>query len=551
MRIQFMGLLCLTALAVAHTTLATTVLNNATIYTSDEANPQAEAMAYADNGQILAVGTADEISQLFPDATQIDAGGATVVPGLIDAHGHVLGLGQALMRVDLRGTSSKDEVVKRMQDFAADLPPGQWLLGRGWDQNDWPEKSFPSASDLDQAFPERPVWVRRIDGHAAWGNSAALREVDKKLSGSWQPEGGEIIRDEADEATGVFIDRAMALVESQIPEPTLAQQREALRRATEKAVSVGLTSVHDAGTSLADWRLMTAAYQAGELKHRVYAMADGIGSMLDLLCEKGFQREHAPWLEARSVKLYADGALGSRGAAMLHDYADQPGQQGLLLQPIKALNGHVQRAVDCQLQVNVHAIGDRGNRVVLNAVEAAASDTNPGRHRVEHAQVIAVEDIPRFKKLGLIASMQPTHATSDMYWAEDRVGKVRIRGAYAWQRLTRFGVPLAFGSDFPVERAEPLEGFYAAITRQDAKGWPTEGWYPRERVSREQALHGFTMGAAYAAFQERQLGSLAAGKRADFVLLSDDIMTVAPEKILSTKVLATYIDGKPVFQLKQ
>jgi len=317
----------------------------------------------------------------------------------------------------------------------------------------------------------------------------------------------------------------------------------------DKAVSVGLTAVHDAGTNLADWHLMGETAAAGALKHRIYAMADGVNPMFDYLCKEGLQVDPQAWLTARSIKLYADGALGSRGAALLSDYHDQAGQQGLLLQTPEALKQHVKRALDCDLQVNVHAIGDRGNRVVIDAIAAAGSPSD-GRHRIEHAQVIAIDDLRKFKQLNLIASMQPTHATSDMYWAEDRVGQQRIRGAYAWQSLKRLGVHLALGSDFPVEKPDPLLGFYAAVTRQDANAWPKGGWYPDQRLSRTEALHGFTVDAAYAAFQESQLGSLEVGKRADFVLLSADIMQIPAAQILSTKILATYVDGRRVFSLR-
>ncbi len=484
------------------------VLHNATIHTGAPAGPAVvEALAFDRNGKIIRVGQLNVIVERYPDARLLDANGATVIPGFVDAHGHVLGLGQALMRVDLVGTQTKEEALQRMRAFAAGLPEGEWLLGRGWDQNDWPVKEFPTAGDLDEVFPERPVWLRRIDGHAGWANSAALREVDKDLSGRWQPEGGEIIREQG-QATGVMVDRAMSLVEARIPAPSAEAQREALTRAMDKAVSVGLTSVHDAGTSLADWNLMQSERQAGRLKHRIYAMADGVNPMFDLLCEQGQQVDPGSWLTARSIKLYADGALGSRGASLLADYSDQPGQRGLLLQAPAELNRHVARAVGCGLQVNIHAIGDQGNRVVLDAIDQAPGGDNPGRHRVEHAQVIALEDIPRFKQLKLIASVQPTHATSDMYWAEDRVGPQRIKGAYAWQSLIKLGVPLALGSDFPVEKPDPLLGFYAAVTRQDDKQWPEGGWYSEQRLTRQQALHGFTLGAAYAAFQEAELGSL-------------------------------------------
>ena len=428
------------------------------------------------------------------------------------------------------------------------MPPEQWLLGRGWDQNDWSIKEIPTAADLDTAFPDRPVWLERVDGHANWANSAAMAVTDKNLSGDWQPDGGEIVRDQDGNPTGVFIDNAVAIIQQQVPAPTEAELSEALTRAIQKTASVGLTGMHDAGTSLVVWELLQALNAQDNLNLRVYAMADGNAEMLDHLCRYGTTIEPTGRLNARSVKLYSDGALGSRGAALLANYSDDSPNKGLLIESKETLTMHARRAIECGLQVNIHAIGDRGNRVTLDVLEASAQSYNPGRHRIEHSQVIALSDFHRFKDLGLIASVQPTHATSDMYWAEDRLGPERIKGAYAWQRFVELGVPLALGSDFPVEKPDPLLGFYAAITRQDVKGWPAGGWYAGDRLSREQALYGFTQGAAYAAFQEQHLGSITNGKRADFVVLSNDIMSIPATEILNTNILATYIDGQAVFE---
>ena len=454
-----------------------TVVSNANIYLGIPLAEKVEAFAHED-GLVVAYGKQDDLTAAYPDATHLDLSGATVVPGFIDAHAHLLGLGESLMRVDLMGTDNKGEVLQRMKDFAADLSDQQWLLGRGWDQNDWPVKELPSVADLDSAFPSRPVWVRRIDGHAGWGNSAALAFASEDLTGDWQPDGGEIKRNQQGEATGIFIDNAMQLIESKIPAPSDQQMSDALSLAMNKTASVGLTSIHDAGTSKRVWDLLRTAKSANELKVRVYAMADGDSDMLAYLCKGGAIIDPYAMLSARSVKLYSDGALGSRGAALLTPYSDSPDQLGLLLAPEKTLAAYTQKAAACGLQVNIHAIGDRGNRVSLDAFKSAANVKNPGRHRIEHAQIIESSDFIRFKQLGVIASVQPTHATSDMYWAEDRVGSKRIKGAYAWQTMSHLGIPLALGSDFPVEKADPLLGFYAAISRQDAKGWPKDGWYP-------------------------------------------------------------------------
>ena len=524
-----------------------TLVSNAVIYTGSPDKAMASAMAFRDK-VIVAVGEQQALQQQFADAEIVDMNGQTIIPGLIDAHVHLLSLGQALSRVDLVGSANKAEILQRMQAFAADLPPDQWLLGRGWDQNDWPLQQLPTAADLDSAFPARPVWLTRIDGHAAWANSAAMKYAEQDLSGNWQPAGGEIVRDQAGQATGVFIDNAEALIASKIPPASTEEMRAALSRAMAKTASVGLTSVHNAGTSKQVWDILQSMNADGDLNVRFYAMADGKQAMFDYLCENGPIIDDAAMLTARSVKLYSDGALGSRGAALLAPYSDRPEQSGLLIEPPETLASYAQAAAECGLQVNVHAIGDRGNRVTLDALESARNDANPGRHRVEHAQVVAAEDFKRFKQLSLIASVQPTHATSDMYWAEDRVGETRIKGAYAWQTLLGLGVPLALGSDFPVENENPMLGLQAAVTRRDTQGWPEQGWYPEQVLSREQALHGFTLGAAYAAFQEQQIGSLEPGKFADFVVLSQDIMQVPAQQIADTKVVATYLNGRAIFQ---
>ncbi len=518
------------------------------IYTVNPAQPSVKAMVYSTGecGKILATGSADALRAGYPGASVVDVTGFTVIPGLIDAHGHIMNLGLGLLSVNLRDTQSKGEVLERLSDFAKDLPDDAWLLGRGWDQNDWPEKAFPSRSDLDSLFPDRPVWLTRIDGHAGWANSAALAQADRDFSGQWQPEGGQIQRDGQGQATGVFIDRAMGLVTDQVPDWTESDRRRGLELALKALAEVGITGVHDAGTSEADLERFLAAEKSGQLSLRVYAMADGDQQLLQSLCEK---LVHTPRVSARSVKLYADGALGSRGAALLADYSDEPGNQGLLLQPVVNLNEQVSRAMGCGLQVNTHAIGDRGNRVVLNAYQAAitANPENPGRHRIEHAQVVAPKDFDRFKALNLIASVQPTHATSDMYWAEDRVGPSRIRGAYAWRRMVALEIPLALGSDFPVEQINPMLGLYAAVARRDVKGWPADGWYADQALTREEALRGFTLDAAYAGFAETQVGSLEVGKRADFVLLNADLMSVPANQIPNIGVTATVVGGRPAF----
>ncbi len=530
-----------------------TLIHDTTIYTAtvdpDSTQPAtAEAMVFDGCGRIVELGNNSTLVEKYPDADDHPMAGMTVVPGFIDAHAHILGLGQSLITADLMETRSVAEIIERLETFSQTVPEDSWIIGRGWDQNDWPEKSFPDRKVLDEAFPDRPVWLRRVDGHAAWGNSAAMKATDRNFDGEWQLEGGQIIRDSEGRATGVFIDQAMSLVDQSVPPWDEATYRRALDLSLNKIVSVGLTGVHDAGTPLPVYHLFKSYSSDGRLPIRIYAMANGATEMLEYLCRNGHQLTPDNRLSARSVKFYMDGALGSRGAALLAEYSDDPGNTGLLMSQPAEFDRLVRKAATCNLQVNTHAIGDRGNRVVLDAYEAAFGDkVSAGRHRIEHAQVVELGDIKRFAQSGLIASVQPTHATSDMYWAEDRVGPDRIRGAYAWQRFLDAGVRLALGSDFPVEKPDPLIGFHAAVTRQDARQWPDRGWYPDQSLTRLQALRGFTIDAAHAAFMEEITGSLEIGKQADFVVLSADVMTISADRILKTEVLQTWTGGERVY----
>ncbi len=527
-----------------------TVLSAARIHTMEVARPRAQAMAFDAGGKILALGDTADLLQRYPDAQRLNAGNATVVPGLIDAHGHIGGLGLAQMRAQLVDTGSKDEVLQRLREFASDLPPDAWLLGRGWDQNDWPEQRFPSAADLDAAFPDRPVWLERVDGHAGWANSAAMRVVERDLGGSWQPDGGRIERDTQGQPTGVFIDSAMALVDAAMPPLDGATAERALQLGMRSAVAHGLTGVHDAGVSLAQLRGYQQLADRDELPLRIYALADGDSAALAWLCDSGLYRHAGGRLQMRALKLYVDGALGSRGAAMSEDYHDDAGNQGLLLTQPAALQQIVDKARGCRVQVATHAIGDRGNHVVLDAYAASWKDNTNADHRwrIEHAQILALEDLPRFAAQHVIASMQPTHATSDMPWAEARVGPQRIVGAYAWRQLRDSGARLALGSDFPVESVDPRLGLFSATTRTDAQGMPTGGWLPQEKLTAYEALRGFTLDAAYAGFAEAEVGSLAVGKRADFVLLAQDPLAIPAEQLRTLTVQATYVDGREVYR---
>jgi hypothetical protein len=532
---------------------AATVLVNARIHTLDPDKPQAGALAWSDDGRLLAVGGAEEVQQQYPDASKIDAHGATVIPGLIDAHGHVLGLGMVRGQADLVGTRSKAEILQRLKDFAAKLPKDAWVIGHGWDQNLWPDKQFPSAADLDEAFPDRPVFLERIDGHASWANTAAMKHATKSLDGDWQPDGGRIVR-VGKRATGVLVDGAQPLVGAAVPALTPEQTREAYARAFKELVAQGLTGVHDAGVSLDDFRVLQKMARDGDIPLRLYEMADGNHAALDWLCMQGGQwADSGGRLRMHTVKLYMDGALGSRGAALLQDYSDDHGNRGIFVTSPQDYRVAVDKAHGCHVQVATHAIGDRGNRTVLDTYQAVLGKDADSDHRwrVEHAQIVALDDIPRFAKLRLIASMQPTHATSDMPWAAQRLGNERLKGAYAWQRFLHEQVPLAFGSDFPVESPNPMLGLYAAITRQDLKGQPPGGWLPDQKVSRIQALVGFTRAASYAAFMEHEVGMLKEGMRADFVLLNADPLQIEPRQIADLKPLSTWVDGKAVYQAGQ
>ena len=534
---------------VGHAADGERLLTAARIHTSDPAAPVATAMAWDADGRIMAVGDAAALAARYPHAERIDAGDATVVPGLIDAHAHLVGLGQSLMQADLVGARSTAEVVERLQAFARDLPAGTWLIGRGWDQNLWPDTAFPTATVLDAAFPERPVVLERIDGHAAWANSAAMRAVERDLAGGWQPDGGLVLRKDG-QPTGVFIDSAARLLYAAAPAPDEAWEDRALALALQHAASLGLTGVHDMGTTDGDFARMKRFADRGALSLRVRAYAYREADAIAVLCRDGAYHHASNRLDMRGVKLMIDGALGSRGAALIEDYSDDPGNRGLLVQDEEAFEAAVRRAQGCGLQVATHAIGDRGNRIVLDTYRRVLADAASGddRWRVEHAQVMAPGDIARFSSLKLVASMQPTHATSDMPWAGERLGEARLAGAYAWRSFMEAGVPLALGSDFPVEFADPRLGLLAAVTRQDVHGHPPGGWLPGQVLTAAEALDGFTAGAAWAAFDEDEVGRLAPGLRADFVLLGEDPLSIPGSELDSLTVRSTWLDGQPVYQ---
>jgi predicted amidohydrolase YtcJ len=520
---------------------AEAIFENARIYTGDETQPHATALAVKD-GRILAVGD-DLKSHVSPQTRRVDLKGATVIPGLIDSHAHMRGLGELLESFDLRNVYTVDAVARIVQNEAIKRRKGEWIRGRNWDQTNWGGR-FPTSADLDGAAPDNPVYLRRVDGHASWVNRRAL-ELAGITATTPDPPGGRIIRDEKAQPTGVLIDRAQGLASRKIPEATDEEIRRRIRLAARECARLGLTGVHDAGIGSRELAAYRELIRRNELPVRIYAMIGGDGPLWREYLERG--PEISDKLTVRSIKLMADGAMGSRGAAFWQDYSDEPGNKGLLILDKEDIERVGRAAVKAGFQVNTHAIGDRANRTVLEAYAAVLGGKNDRRFRIEHAQAVALPDFDLFAKYSIIASMQSTHATSDMRWAEKRLGPDRIAGAYAPKRFLRLGVPVANGSDFPVEEANPLWGFYAAVTRQNHAGEPKGGWLPDQRLTRAETLRSWTLDSAYAAFEENQKGTLVPGKLADFVVLSQDIMKTVPEAILKTEVLMTVLGGEVVY----
>jgi predicted amidohydrolase YtcJ len=525
------------------------IVTGARIYTVDDSRPTAEAMAIRD-GRIVFVGSVRGASALRGAKTQVvDATGRTIIPGMTDAHGHFLGLGQALRSVDLVGTTSYDSVIARVAAKAKQMPAGAWIVGHGWDQNDWGDTRFPTHDALSRAVPNNPVLLERVDGHAYLVNAKAM-QLASVTRATEDPSGGRLERDSTGTPTGVFVDNAQALIDRVVPAATPQEMRARALAAIDEMHRWGLTGVPDPGEPRAAIELLESLAKEGKLDLRTYIMVGDDSAALSYYFARGPQSalyDGRIWI--RAVKLYADGALGSRGAALLEPYSDDPHNRGLLVSSPEHLESVAERALRAGFQVCVHAIGDRGNRVVLDAFEQAlkAVPVADHRFRIEHAQVVNYDDIPRFAQLDVIPSMQAVHQTSDMYWAGARLGPGRELGAYAWRSLLNTGVIIPNGSDFPVEGVNPLRSFHAAISRQDERGWPPGGWHPEQRMTREEALKSMTIWPAFASFMEKDAGSLAAGKYADFVILDRDIMTVAPDEILGTSVVSTWVAGKAVY----
>ena len=537
--------------------IADMVLSGGMIYTVDEQNPQAEAVAIKGD-RIVFVGDNDEVKEWIGDTTRIIyLEGKTVVPGLIDCHGYVEWYGHYQEEVSLYGTKNFNEVLERVKARLDKAEPGDWIFGNGWDHTDWPGKQFPTHERLSAISPDNPVWLLRDGGHTALANAKAmaLAGVGKDTQ---CPKGGQLVKDPNNAApTGIFVDTARQLIESQFPPVTREDRIERILRTMDDGVAVGITEIHDAGVSYEVIEIYKELAEQGRLKLRIYAMLGDnamLGSNIIFYDDYfqhplliGFGDNH---FTIRSIKLSVDGAMGSRGALLLEDYSDRPDHRGTMIRDPALIKSIAVDALRKGYQLNVHAIGDRANRLVLDMIKEALKE-NPvedHRFRIEHMQLIALSDIPHIAQLGVIPSMQQTHATSDMYWAEDRVGPERVKGHYAWRKILDSGAIIAGGSAFPVESINPLWSFYSAVTRQNHEGGPPGGWYPEERMSMEEALKSFTIWAAYAAFEEDIKGSITPRKLADMVVFSKDIMKIPPKELLETTALLTIIGGKIVYQ---
>ncbi len=504
-------------------------------------------LVISDKGKVLQV-LRDGQSAVIPVEHRVDLGGRTLLPGLIDAHGHVMGLGLAALQLDLVGTRSVGDLQQRLKAYASARTGDPWLIGRGWNQELWAESRFPTAADLDAAVPDRPVVLERVDGHAVVVNSAALKAAGI-IASTKDPVGGKVERDAKGDPTGLLVDAAVDLVNSKVPPPSPAQLAQALDKAQEQLLSVGVTATGDMGTSAADWAAMQTAGKTGRLNVRIMSYAFDVQNMRAVV-----PNGPTPWmfddrLRMGGIKLYADGALGSRGAWLKKPYADKPDTRGLQFLKDPELFAKADEAASHGLQVAVHAIGDAANAQVISTYEQLSLKYGKDRRwRIEHFQIVDPADIARLAPAGIIASMQPTHQTSDRLMAEKRLGPDRLKGAYAWQSVLRSGARLAFGSDYPVESPNPFPGLSAAVSRQDLNGQPLGGWIPEERVSFEQALSGFTRDAAYAGFAEQKFGALEPGKWADFIVVDTDVAAADQQELARTQVLQTWFAGKKVWE---
>lgn len=547
---------------------------NANIYTVNASDSKSEALAIR-GSRIVAVGTTQDIQNQYTSQKIIDAHGKTIVPGLIDSHAHMMGLGKSLTELNLYGTSSSNEIVKMVSRRVKEARPGEWIRGRGWDQNDWGKgtgrKPFPTAAMLDKVSPNNPVILSRIDGHAIWVNSKAMEIAKRSMDIRIEIDGGRILRDRLGNPTGIFVDNAESVIRTVVPPYTTSEKISLYTKAFDECLKYGITGVHDMGIDEDDFSIYKHLAEEQQLPVRIYGLIGGNGPFLDAMLKSGPYRDDIKnYISLRAIKIYLDGALGSRGGALIEPYSDEPESRGLITFSPDSIRIITELALQKGFQVAVHAIGDRANNIALNEFEKASKkypkQAQNARLRIEHAQVIAQDDLHRFKTLNVIPSMQPTHATSDMYWVQTRLGPERILGAYAWRSLIDDGNIIPSGSDFPVELPNPLLGFYAAITRRDENGNPRDasyvkkyfqlsadgikdsshfngGWYAEQCMTRTEALRSFTIWGAYAEFMEHEKGSIEEGKLADLVMLSHDIMTVEPKDILATQVELTIVGG--------
>ena len=552
MRLQFLFLfLILTLLSCSQKEKADLLVYNATIYTVDSAFSMAEAMAIKD-GKILAIGKTTDLEKKYEAKERTDAQGKFIYPGFIDAHAHFVSYGSGLQTADLVGTKSWEEIVEKLKTFSSENKDG-WLIGRGWDQNDWTAKDFPSNDKLNELFPDRPVLLTRIDGHAAIANQKALNLAGIKVGDTLT--GGEIevkkprpIDSFTPKLTGILIDNAIDLVSAKIPLPTKEQFNKALLDAERNCFAMGLTTIDDCGLDHTSVDMIKELQDKGELKMRLYIMLSDEKENFDYLDKTGIIKTDR--LNVRAFKVYGDGALGSRGACLLQPYSDKPGYSGFLLSKPEHFDSVANWISQKGFQMCTHAIGDSGNRTILHIYAKYLKGKNDLRWRIEHAQVVNQNDFDLFGSNSIIPSVQPTHATSDMYWAADRLGNERVKGAYAYKQLLQQNGWIPLGTDFPVEDISPFKTFYAAVVRKDAKGWPDAGYQTENALTREEALKGMTIWAAKSNFEEKEKGSLEAGKFADFIILDKDIMKAGANELLQINVLKTFLGGEKVYERK-
>ena len=527
--------------------VADVIIVNAKVHTADAARPSAQAIAIC--GELIArVGTTADAQRLSGPRTRIiDAGGKLIVPGFNDAHVHLISGAEQIVGVDLRPSKSETDMASRLREHAARLPKGRWITGGYWDHEAWPSKSLPTRAHIDQATPDHPVFVQRLDGHMALANSLAL-QLAKITRETVAPDGGTIVRDNSGGAAGVFKDNAMDLIARVIPPDSFEQTLEKARAALKLAASVGVTTIQDMTANAAEFRAYQTLHASNELTARIYSIQNhGIEGLREAGVSTGFGND---WLRIGGIKLFADGSMGAGTAAFYEPYTDDPKTSGLLIQSPAALEKAMTDADADGFQLIVHAIGDRANTIVLDILErmAKAKGTRDWRPRIEHVQVVRQEDKKRFKALGAIASIQPSHCIDDMRWSEARIGHERSRIAYNFKSFVDAGARIAFGTDWFVEPLDPMLGLYAAVTRQFPDGTPAGGWFPEERITMAQAIEYYTLGSAYAEFADARKGSITEGKLADLVMLSGDLFTMAPRQILDTRPVLTMVGGKVVYE---